>query len=221
MELDKDLPLGTLLKLREEVGLKKFREFEQTSRSQESNSVRKEKFRNEIQRRRNYNEDSDEPPFEMSSKKPVKQKRINTQRQLQDPSYDPRFSQRCGKFNEEKFKKNYQFAFDLKDKELLELKESQKKSQDDAEEQEKRKYLIQRMENQKRESLKKKIVNRKVVVEVLPSGDKFYKNKKQQRAEELVNKFIELKNAGNLEKHLDKRRKKLAGKERKRMNIEK
>jgi ribosomal RNA-processing protein 36 len=76
-------------------------------------------------------------------------------------------------------------------------------------------YLVQRMENQKREYQKKTKIQSK------PKDTNYFPNKRKQRAEELLNKFKELKSAGKLDKYLDKKRKKESGKSRKKMNIEK
>lgn len=205
-----------LLKLRDHVGLKSFNTFESEvlfkNKSQKTQNKRS---------RKELNDEDDEAPLEISSKKPFKKNKNTANRQFQPRTRDPRFDNRIGTFNEEKFKKNYEFAFQIRDQEIEELKASQKKEE---KHDKRKKYLIQRMENQKRENLKKfdkKVRNSNKKVEVLSDGTKFYKTKKLQRTEDLVNKFIELKNSGQLEKHLDKRRKKQAGKERKKMNIEK
>jgi ribosomal RNA-processing protein 36 len=203
-----DLSFEELLKLRNEVGSKAFKKY---------NNANSQKFNQVSVNLRKLSHKNDESPLELSSKIPVKQKRYvahNVQ-----STVDPRFNDRCGKFNEEKFRKNYQFAFDMRDQEVEELKKIQEK---DEKQKKKAKYLIQRMENQKRE------YNRKVLkpksrhkLEKSSDGSKFYVNKNLLRAKELVDKFKTLKEAGSLEKHLDKRRKKQAGKERKRMGIEK
>lgn len=200
--MEEEVSFEALLKLRDQVGLKSFKEFEsqvifKNNKGTESKKSSKIK----------HNSDEDEAPVEISSKTPFKKQKSRVVYRTRDP----RFDNRIGKFNEEKFKKNYEFAFNLREEELKAIKNSK---QD-----EKKKYLIQRIENQKRESAKKRNSNKKV--EVLPDGNKFYKTKKLQRTEELVNKFVELKKSGKLEKHLDKRRKKQAGKERKKLNIEK
>lgn len=149
----------------------------------------------------------DEAPEEMSSKRPKKMKQIFEKKQK---TIDPRFSDKFGKFNEEKFRANYQHAFELRDQELDELKKMKKADKDD-----KVNYIVQRMENQKREYAKKSKIQSK------PKDVNYFPNKRKQRAEELLNKFKELKDAGKLDKYLDKKRKKESSKSRKKMNIEK
>lgn len=204
MEIDKDLPFETLLQLEQKLGSKTFQAYSfSTSKKQEPC-------------RRSKSSD-DEAPVECSSKHPPKRLTgaFIPPRERPVRSVDPRFSSRSGTFKEKHFRKNFQHAFDLKEKELNDLKQSTKN--DDPEEAEKAKYLIQRMENQKRaynQKMKKLQPTKK-------NGTKYFPSKKEILAKEMVGKFEELKDAGKLQSHLEKRRKKQAGKERKKMNIDK
>lgn len=210
MEIDKDLPFETLLKLEQQVGSKNFREAHGAGGS----NSRKRKT-NLLQRGAR---ESDEEPEEYSSKHPPKRAAAAREPRVRHvPAIDPRFNPRAGTFKEKHFKKNFQFAFDLKEKELEDLKKSVKNS-DNPEEIQKAKYLIQRMENQKRAQQKK---SQQLQPTKTMNGTKYFPSKKEILAKELVDKFVELKDAGKLTGHLEKRRKKQAGKERKRMNIEK
>lgn len=202
MEIDKDLPFETLLQLEQKLGSKTFREAHAATIL---NKVKKSK-----------RVEDDEAPVEISSKHPQKKSFLRGEKPRQTRAIDPRFNPRAGKFKEDHFRKNFQFAFDLKDKEIEQLKKS-KRTAKNPEEIEKTKYLIQRMENQKREQLKKD--NSKHVIN--KDGSKYFPSKKEQFAQELVSKYVDLKESGKLSAHLEKRRKKQAGKERKRMQIEK
>lgn len=206
MDLDKDLPFETLLKLEQKLGSKTFRE------SQGNKAETRM-----LPKKRNQDFDSDEAPQEISSKKPPKRSFMKT---IPTPkpqrAIDPRFNPRAGKYKEDHFRKNFQFAFDMKDKELEELKKSTPTFKD-PEEKKKAKYLIQRMENQKRELLKRQNKPKPAVKD----GKKYFPSKKEAFAQELVTKYEELKSSGKLQSHLEKRRKKQAGKERKKMQIEK
>jgi ribosomal RNA-processing protein 36 len=214
-EEGEELTFETLLKLRDEVGLKTFKQFE-AEKFYNKNDPKKRRVKES-----NRNSD-DEAPMEISSKTPFKKNKPSQKWRVEKQHpIDPRFSDRSGRFSDERFKKDYQHAFELRETELQTLKDTQSKDEHNEAETSKRKYLIQRMENQKRESRMKSKKPQNKPVEVLQDGTKFYKKKKVQRTEDLVNKFLELKKSGQLEKHLDKRRKKLAGKERKKMNIEK
>lgn len=211
MELDKDLPFETLLQLEQKLGSKTFREVQASSAKKDDSKLSKK-------RKAKRDDDSDfDAPEEISSKHPPKRSFVKAPRARQAPSIDPRFNPRAGKFKEEHFRRNFQFAFDLKDQELEQLKKSTKTSKN-SEEKEKAKYLIQRMENQKRELLKKKPNSKPIVKD---NGTKYFPSKKEQFAQELVTKYEDLKSSGKLKTHLEKRRKKQAGKERKRMQIEK
>ncbi|XP_070493886.1 ribosomal RNA processing protein 36 homolog [Chironomus tepperi] len=215
--MEEEVSFEALLKLRDQVGLKSFKEFE----SEMLFKNKSEKSQNKNKKSKNEVNEDDEAPLEISSKKPFKKNKNTAYRQSQPRTRDPRFDNRIGTFNEEKFQKNYDFAFKMRDQEVEDLKATQKNEEKPDK---RKKFLIQRIENQKRENAKKfvnKARNSNKKVEVLSDGTKFYKTKKLQRTEDLVNKFLELKNSGKLEKHLDKRRKKIAGKERKKMNIEK
>lgn len=205
MEIDKDLPFETLLALEQKLGSKTFREAHKIS----SNLLPK--------KRKSIAKDDNEAPEEISSKHPPKRSFIKAPRQREAPSIDPRFNQRSGKFKEEHFRKNFQFAFDMKDQELEQLKKATP-SNKNPEEVGKAKYLIQRMENQKREQQKRKQKSKPIINR---DGSKYFPSKKEVFAQELVTKFKELKETGKLKSHLEKRRKKQAGKERKRMQIEK
>lgn len=210
MDSNEDLPFETLLKLQDTIGSKQFREYQNKS---EGNSIPKEPKK--IVKILKFRHDSDdEGPEEFSSKHPPKKQKKLLKPPRQPRSVDPRFSSRCGEYKEKHFKRNFQFAFDLKDQEIQELK----KLRDNKEEGEKAKYLVQRMENQKREAMKRSNVRKNKPV-ITPNGAKYFPSKKEIEAKELVAKFEELKNSGKLQKHLEKRRKKQAGKERKKLDL--
>lgn len=211
MELDGDLPFETLLELQHKLGTKQFNEFRAANGSQGGSSKKRKA------KAQQHDDGSDEAPAEFSSKHPPKKSLLSVPKAVKHTrSIDPRFNPRAGKFKEDHFRKNFQFAFDLKDKELEQLKKS-KNSIKNPEEKEKTKYMIQRMENQKREYLKR--ANKKVIIN--KDGTKYFPSKKEVLAKELVLKYEELKESGKLQSHLEKRRKKQAGKERKHMGIEK
>ena len=207
MEIDKDLTFETILKLEQKLGSKTFRE---------AHAVNKAEAKMLPTKRSQISED-DEAPEEVSSKKIPKRAFVKAAPvPKKQRAIDPRFNPRAGTYKEKHFRRNFEFAFDMKDKELEELKKSSK-SYENPEDKNKAKYLIQRMENQKRE-LNKRLNKPKPVIK---DGKKLYSSKKATLAQELVDKYEELKGQGKLQSHLEKRRKKQAGKERKRMQIEK
>lgn len=211
MEIDKNLPFETLLALEQKLGSKTFREAHVANKKESQKLLKK---KNMISQK---HQDSDEAPEEVSSKH-LRKKFVKSSTHKETLTIDPRFSTRTGKFRENHFRRNYQFAFDLKDKELELLKKSTPSNQDPIETG-KENYLIQRMENQNRELQKKKNQKSKFIVN--KDGSKYFPSKKEMLAKELVEKFKVLKDTGKLKGHLEKRRKKQAGKERKRMQIEK
>lgn len=205
--MDPNLTFEEVLKLKEKLGAKKFKKLTKDSAHDKPNKVNL--------KRKAHDADA---PIEISSKRPVKQSLVRSVRPQR--SIDPRFNPRTGNFNEDEFKKNYEFAYDLRDQELEELKKKKPASKEDNDDNnEQKKYLIQRMENQKREQ-QKRLRNKKPVI-INKDGTKYFPSKKEIRAQELVAQFEELKKTGGLEKHLEKRRRKEAGKQRKKMNIEK
>ncbi|KAG5671128.1 hypothetical protein PVAND_001342 [Polypedilum vanderplanki] len=166
MDNSEELSFETLLKLRDEVGLKTYQQFE-AEKYYNKNETEQALNRKRKMKESKTNSDDDEAPVEISSKRPFKKNKPSQKWRIEAPrNINPRFLNR----------------------------------------------EVNKKQNQPKNNKN---------VEILNDGTKFYKTKKVQRTEELVNKFIELKKNGQLEKHLDKRRKKIAGKERKKMNIEK
>lgn len=214
MELDKDLPFETLLKIEETVGSKSFQKVHAAKSKKEEVKTLLPKFRAQ-------DNDSDDPPEEIAiMKKAPKRAFVRQPKESRAAiSIDPRFNPRAGKYNAEQFRRNFDFAFELKEKELTELKKLATPTNSNPEEKEKAKYLVQRMENQKREEQKKQQNKMKPIIN--KNGSKYFPSKNEVLAQELVSKYVELKNSGQLQTHLEKRRKKQSGKERKRMDIEK
>lgn len=160
---------------------------------------------------------------------------------------DPRFDSKCGEFDAKKFKDNFAFVDEIKQRELVELRDRLRAS-DDFKEQKKIKYLIQRMQNQDTESKKLKIREqiRKEEKEEIVTARKEgkvprYKTDRKQiasgrfsiyvlmcflfclgerKAQELVRQYLELKESGKLNKHLEKRRKKNVSRDRKKFSFD-
>ncbi|KAJ6638065.1 Ribosomal RNA processing protein 36 like [Pseudolycoriella hygida] len=167
-------------------------------------------------------------PREMSSKRPVpllgndKGKAKEIAKAVRDPRFDPN----CGEFNATKFKENFSFVADIKANELNELKAKLKES-NDPKEIKKIKFLIQRMQNQNLEEKKRKArehlmdeekqeIKRAKAEMRMP----IYSSNKERRARELVAQYLELKNSGKLDKHLEKRRKKNVARDRKKVDFD-
>ncbi|CAG8489456.1 13197_t:CDS:2 [Ambispora gerdemannii] len=158
-------------------------------------------------------------PIEISSKKPISRFR----QVVEIPSKkrrDPRFDNLSGKFNEDLFEKSYNFLDNYKKNELETIKEQIRRAKDPNTRDELQKLLIKmqsrintehiaRQKKQLRRGVKKK------ELELVSKGKKpFYLKKSAEKELELVEKF---KNTDpkNVEKIIEKRRKKNAAKEHK------
>ena len=129
-----------ILKLKDKLGNRVFKET-----ILGTSNDRKKRNENRMFKRENKNR-----PREMSSKRPVTQVReIYQVKKDKFERRDPRFDEECGKFNEKIFKQTYKFIDEIKNKEMEKLKRELKKTKDKNRQKE-IKYLIQRMENQKR-----------------------------------------------------------------------
>jgi len=207
-----NMPLGQVLKLKREIGSTNFNQ-----------ALGKQKKPPKIiTKPQSYSDD--EAPIEMSSKHPIplnKPKRTHIGPRPRDPRFDPR----CGEFKSSKFRENYDFVFSLKEEELTTLRQSLRET-NDPEEKEKIKFLIQRQKNQIRdhklqlELKKKRDLEKEEALKAAQEGQKpFYMKKKDKKMTELVDKYLELKSSGRLQKHIEKRRKKTSSKIKKKLNL--
>lgn len=136
-----------LIKLKEKLGTKVYNEavFGQ-HRNKERTGTQKKQAR-----------DNKNRPRVMGVKRPVPLKgKVEILAGAKAGPRDPRFDANCGEFDASKFKENFSFVSEIKERELEELKERIKTS-DDPKEQKKIKYLIQRLQNQGTEERKRKI----------------------------------------------------------------
>lgn len=229
-------PFEELLKLRDKLGTKAY---DETIVRKLDKSVAKNKNnKNQVFKRANKNR-----PQEMSSKKPVGGVREvfavkkKTEEQLRR---DPRFEEQSGHFSQNVFDKTYAFLKEKKLKELNDLKKMLKRTKDE----DKRKelsYLLQRMNNQMmaeeikqkkkqietnvRKDLSQELGTKKTFVNKckhfcrLPSllSLIFHSLSATLKRLELVDRFKQLKKSGKLKKYLEKKRKRNAMRERKKI----
>lgn len=227
-----------LIKLKEKLGSRLYNE-----------TVFGKKDRVESKVKQEFKRENKNRPREMSAKRPVpllgneifKSKIKQEAATIRDPRFDPN----CGEFDANKFKENFGFVADIKEKELVELKCRVKESSD-PKEIKKLKYLIQRMQNQNLEETKRKareklmddekqeIKKAKMDMKMpqYSTSSNFIGNDLQmirkfwflfsgeRKARELVQQYTELKNSGKLNKHLEKRRKKNAARDRKKISFD-
>ena len=166
-------------------------------------------------------------PVEMSSKKPVSVLRDSTLG-LGDGSgimkrkrgRDPRFDSLSGKYSEKAFKKRYSFVFDEKlPEERQELKETLSKIKSETKK-EKLQRKLQRITQQLKteEARRKQEARRQKVLDAhreatKGQSKKYHLKKSDIKKQELLLKYQELKDSGQLDKYMEKRRKKNAAKD--------
>jgi len=135
---------------------------------------------------------------------------------------DPRFEPLSGPLDETKIQKAYSFLDDYREHEMKELKSAIKKTKDETEKEKLKRALLSMESRKKAQERKKKEAeildrHRKEEKELVKQGKKpFYLKKTEQRKRLLVDRFSELKGK-QLDRVLERRRKKVEGKERKKM----
>ncbi|KAH8267292.1 hypothetical protein KR018_004748, partial [Drosophila ironensis] len=216
----KSMSFEEIMKLKEQLGAKVYKEAVLGAQSSR-NQLRKPKPKSEL-KRLNKNR-----PREMSSRRqvPFLGAEQRTEKKITTSTRDPRFDEKSGTYNIETFKKNYQFVSQIRQREVGQLKK-QLDEVEDPEEKHKIKDTMQRLinknvEDKKWHSKQKKLNKEKAYIQKKHNEghEPHYFTKKERRAKELVAQFEQLKSAGKLNKHLEKRRKKNAAKDRKRIGI--
>ncbi|XP_054710126.1 ribosomal RNA processing protein 36 homolog [Uloborus diversus] len=161
-------------------------------------------------------------PREMSSKNPVPVIRDVFQVKRKH-SRDPRFDDLSGVFSKEQFEEDYSFINDIKYQEKKALEKELQRVGDDEKQKQQILYLLQRIKNQEKSKKmeEKKQAEEQIFKEemmnTLKSGRKPYIPKKSEiKKKKLVESFEALKKSGKLEKYLEKKRKKMFSKDKKR-----
>ncbi|XP_049279794.1 ribosomal RNA processing protein 36 homolog [Anopheles funestus] len=224
----KEMPFEELLQLQKKLGSRVYNEaiFGKSAERKQSASVKPKPAKKPKQTSDNESDD-DSGPEEVTSKrkvpalgmgKPAKNTSISQPR-------DPRFDPRQGYFSGRQFRNNFGFINDLRTKELNKLK-NKLEAATDPEDADKLKFLIQRTENQIREYAKQKTLDKdklqqkqQVRLAVQEGKRPFYERKSTKQARALVEQYDKLKDAGSLAKHIDKRRKKISSKDRKKLDF--
>lgn len=175
-----------------------------------------------------HDSDDDGPPIEMSSKRPVPflgTPRLSFRQQKKQQVRDPRFDNRCGDYSSAKFRRNFDFVYGMKESEIAVLRQNMEEADDD-DERDKIKFVLQRTLNQVKEHKKqtaliqKSIAQKEKTEQDQKEGQtpRFMK-RSDKRMTDLVSQYEELKKKGQVEKHLEKKRKKQAGLSRKKMKL--
>lgn len=218
----KDMPFEDLIKLKQKLGTKVYNSTVLGVKKTAKKAVPGEKsFKRENKNR----------PREMSSKTPIplipqrKKKAVNAAAAAAAVHRDPRFDPNCGDFDRDEFKERFSFVNEMKVQEAAQLKDDLKTVQD-PEERARIKLLAQRLENQAREETQRKeakqrqsFVKKQNQEERNEGKTVIFESKKKRKVENLVQKFRELKETGKLQKHIEKRRKKKMGKDRKKLTL--
>ncbi|XP_034487050.1 ribosomal RNA processing protein 36 homolog [Drosophila innubila] len=214
----KGMSFEEIMQLKEQLGAKVYKEAVLGSKSVK---IKQPKTKADL-KRLNKNR-----PREISAKRqvPFLGVELRAERKKETELRDPRFDERTGNYNIDTFKNNYRFISQIRDKEVNQLKKQIQNV--DGEEKQKIKHSMQRLINKNAEDkkwhLKQKMLKkeRKAIQKAHDEGRQpHYVTKKERRARELVAQYEQLKNTGKLNKHLEKRRKKNAAKDRKRISIE-
>lgn len=145
------MTFAELLALKEELGSKVYNEAvfgeEATSKKRKKELKKKPEFKRENKNR----------PRELPAKKQVPLLSAVKVSKKDSGPRDPRFDNNCGEFDRDKFKEDYNFVNEIREKEIAELKTQLKHLKGDkAEEKQKVKLVLQRMQNQHLEEQKLK-----------------------------------------------------------------
>lgn len=148
------MSFAELLALKEELGSKVYNE---AIFGNESSAVAKQRRKNS-KRNIEFKRENKNRPREISAKKQVpllSTVKKSTASNSTGPR-DPRFDTNCGEFNRDKFKEDYSFVNEIREKEITELKSQLKhlKGAEASEEKQKIKTVLQRMQNQNLEAKK-------------------------------------------------------------------
>lgn len=228
----KKISFEKLLQLQEQMGRNEFNEgvfgISTKRRNAELQSVKRIKTeRKDIKRGKKQfnNDDNDGPPIEMSSKRPVPflgTPRISLRQQKKQQFRDPRFDARCGDYNGAKFRRNFDFVYGMKEKEIGRLRRQMRETEDE-QEKEQIKIVLQRLTEQVKQHKKEtaeieKTLAEKQEAELEGKRPQFMK-RSDKRMSALVDQYVALKEKGSLEKHLEARRKRQAALSRKKMKM--
>ncbi|TMW50529.1 hypothetical protein DOY81_004390 [Sarcophaga bullata] len=216
----KSMTFEEIMKLKEELGTKVYKEAIFGVNTDKASSKKTHKDFKRLNKNR---------PREQSAKRQVPFLGIEMhfkRKKEEDKVRDPRFDERAGEYDVKKFKENYKFVSDIREKEVHHLKKQLSRVTDEEEKTELKKTM-QRLINKnvedkkwhkKQEMLKEEQCE---IQKALAEGKQpHYLTKKERRTKELVAQFEELKQKGKLNKHLEKRRKKNVAKDRKRIGFD-
>ncbi|XP_039180442.1 ribosomal RNA processing protein 36 homolog [Crotalus tigris] len=203
-----------LLQMRNQVGMKAYQQMTSKKRPPDVTETKKRPCL------------SKNRPLETSAKLPVPFLRqvVPVKKKV---SRDPRFDDLSGEYKPEVFEKTYSFLNDVRKKEKEVIQKQLKKSQN-VEEQNKLQQLLKRMTQQEEAQRKyqKKRENslafKRQQRELAKQGKKpFFLKKSEMQKMELAEKYKQLKKSGKLESFLNKKRKRNAAKDKRKLPFRK
>ncbi|OAA71591.1 hypothetical protein ISF_02142 [Cordyceps fumosorosea ARSEF 2679] len=161
-------------------------------------------------------------PQEQSSKKPVSRRReilADPRRKPRDPRFDPLM----GTVDEDKMRRAYAFLDDYRDSEMADLKAQIKKTKNPTEKEALKRQLLS-MESRKKAQKKRDEAgevlraHREKEKELVAQGKQpFYLKKSAQKTQLLTKRFTDM-SKGQVDRAIERKRKKVAGKERKELD---
>lgn len=165
-------------------------------------------------------------PMEISAKKPAPFLRevVLVKKKVHR---DPRFDDLSGEYKPEIFEKTYGFINDIKKKEKEDIEKKLKKVKDPEQKQRLQQLLKRLVHQEKAQQARQKQRERELEFkkkqgELAKQGKKpFFLKKSEKRTLELADKYMDLKKSGKLENFLSKKRKRNAGKDKRRLPIQK
>ncbi|KAH6892067.1 hypothetical protein B0T10DRAFT_284016 [Thelonectria olida] len=165
-------------------------------------------------------------PQEQSSKRPVRRGRdfVPDDTQPRRQQYrDPRFDPLVGRLDEEKAHKNYAFLDEYRDKEMADLRVQIKKTKNLTEKERLKRELLS-MESKKKSRVRKEEEqnllkeHRKREKDLVAQGKTpFYLKKSEQKKQLLTERYASM-SKGQVDRAIERKRKKYAGKEKKEMD---
>jgi ribosomal RNA-processing protein 36 len=193
----------------------RFRDFKSTFLSAEEKAKAKAKAAERAKR------SSKHAPMEVTSKAPVSRRRDIVEipkSKARDPRFDPLPG--AVPLDEVKARRNYSFLDDYRESELKELKGAARKEKDARKKEELNRAVLSmesKKKAQERKDREKKIIeeHRKAEKEKVAQGKQpFYLKKSEQKKRVLLDQFSEMSKR-KVDKVIERRRKKIAGKEKK------
>lgn len=163
-------------------------------------------------------------PAEMTARKPVSRYRVvvagaDRKKKFRDPRFDPM----CGKLNRGHWETAYSFIDDYKEKEISQMRKQLRSARNESEVQDLRTKLSQEIgsvEQRKRWKTRRNIKSkhrREQRNAVAQGKNPYYLKKSEIRKRELKTRFDELKQSGKLNKYVEKRRRKNAARDRRKL----